>query len=132
MTDWLRLYRYTRCLRKVRYWNPKLADEMAEKASRKTGELIISYECLNCGGWHIGHADQTQLAARNLKFGDPLPLCSICGKVIPPHRLAKAARWGTATTTCSRPCTAEVRRRRKQAKNPPPAPVSEGSAPDES
>ncbi len=135
MTDWLKRYQHAGCLRKATYWHEGQATRKAIKASRKTGELIIAYECFSCGGWHIGHADETQLAARNMQQGDPLPLCSVCGKLIPPRRLRKAARLKSVTTTCSPACTARARRQRRrerEAQNPPPPPVSEGSAPDES
>ena len=51
---WLERYHNSRCTRKGGFRTAEFADEMAEKASRKTGELIISYKCYDCGRWHIG------------------------------------------------------------------------------
>jgi hypothetical protein len=57
-----------RCGRKRKYRRPKLADEAAQRASIKTGELIISYQCYECRQWHIGHADKSQILARTIPW----------------------------------------------------------------
>ncbi len=80
-----------------------MADRMAERASRRTGALIISYKCFDCGSWHIGHADQVQLAVRNMTSAW-LTFCSMCGRLIPADVLAKAEQEDRTITTCSRRC----------------------------
>ncbi len=112
MTRWLERYHNSRCTRKAGFRTAEFADEMAEKASRKTGELIISYQCYDCGRWHIGHADKSQLAARSLLPGEPLPLCAICDRVIPQYRYT--SRSPITATTCSKHCATELGRRKKQ------------------
>ena len=77
-----------------KFRSAKLADALAEKASRETGELIISYQCFDCGKWHIGHADEAQLAARNLA-GAKRIFCVICDKLIPADRIQRALHDGS-------------------------------------
>jgi hypothetical protein len=124
---WIARYHNSRCTRKGGLRTAEFADEMAEKASRKTGELIISYKCYDCGRWHIGHADKTQLAARNLKPGEPLPFCTICDRLIPKHRHTSRS----PVTTCSKHCATELGRRKKQPQPQtlPEPPVPEGVIP---
>jgi hypothetical protein len=114
MSGWLKRHHYGRCARKARYKSAEVADRRAEHASRHTGELIISYKCFDCGKWHIGHADQTQIAARNLTSGS-LTFCSICGRLIPADLIEQAKQEGRTLTTCSQRCE------RKMQQQPPPA-----------
>jgi hypothetical protein len=113
MTNNLKKAHFGRCARKRRFRNPNIADEFAQQASLRTGELIISYQCYDCGKWHIGHADLSQILARIPPNG---PTCIICGQRIPESRIEKAKRWGSPTQACSKPCTQEMRRRRAQQK----------------
>jgi hypothetical protein len=117
MTDDLRKVHFRRCARKRGFRDPNIADELARRASLKTGELIISSECYDCGKWHIGHADLSQILARIPPSG---PTCIICGRRISEARIEKAKRWGSPTPTCSKPCTQEMRRQRAQQKRPEP------------
>ena len=114
MTDDLRKVHFERCARKRGYSNPDMADELAQKASLRTGDLIISYQCYDCGKWHIGHADLSQILARIPPNG---PTCVICGQRIPEARIEKAKRWGSPTRTCSKLCTKEMRRQRDKQKS---------------
>jgi hypothetical protein len=114
MNDWRQRQFEKRCGNKRAYKDAEVADRKAEKASRKTKELIISYKCIDCGRWHIGHADQAQILARI-----PLEeaLCVVCGKLIPERRLRKAKRYGTITRTCKPGCAhrlANLRRLERQ------------------
>ncbi len=59
------------------------AEQKAERASGRTGELIIAYECVDCGFYHIGHADLSQRLAREVRIAR----CRVCGSPIPEHRL---------------------------------------------
>jgi len=101
MMDELREQSIRRCDRKQGYRNPKLADQLAERATRKSGQLVVSYPCYECGLWHIGHAEVAQVLARML----PGPSnCEICGRPIHPNRVLKGNRKGARVTTCSKPC----------------------------
>jgi hypothetical protein len=93
---WLHRQNRARCARKHAFCSAKKADLAAERASRKSGELIISYQCFDCGNWHIGHADQTQILARQ-----PVgPRCVVCGQTIPDGRIARSLSSGNRTQTC--------------------------------
>ena len=54
---------WARCKRKLRHRNKRIATKVAMEQSYRFLELLIAYECPDCGYWHTGHADQTQLAA---------------------------------------------------------------------
>jgi hypothetical protein len=99
-----------RCAGKQFYRRADSADWAAQRASKRTGELIISYKCYDCGGWHIGHADAAQIAAREALSK---PICAICDKPIPEGRLGKAAHYKTRTTTCSPPCARRLTAQRR-------------------
>ena len=98
-----------RCAGKQFYRRADSADWAAQRASKRTGELIISYKCYDCTGWHIGHADATQIAARQ-----PLvkPLCVMCQRPIPEERRKQARLSGNRTTTCSKHCAWRLKRQR--------------------
>jgi hypothetical protein len=87
----------------------------------KTGELIISYQCYDCGKWHIGHADLSQILARIPPNG---PLCVICGQRIEATRIEKAERKGNIIQTCSKPCAQKLEQQQariQSMKHPTPA-----------
>lgn len=107
---WLQKLHRDRCARKEALPNAGVADKLAQRASEKSGELIISYECFDCGMWHIGHADESQIAAHI----PPDPTCVYCHKPIPEDRLAKAKRQGIKITTCSKRCTKILETRRAE------------------
>jgi hypothetical protein len=120
-------HRFFQCDRKQAFEYPSVADRLAKEASQKTGELIISYQCYDCGLWHLGHADQSQIWARV-----PLDqaMCVVCGAVIPEARLRKAKHYGTTTRTCKPGCAHQLKRRRRaereaaKAITPPAAPLN--------
>src|ERR1700760_2726581 len=101
MKDWLKQLHEPRCGNKAAYRNAKIADRKAEHASRMTNQLILSYQCPDCGHWHIGHADYTQLLVRN---APPVMNCVECGEPIPAARLENARKSKGTTTTCSDRC----------------------------
>jgi hypothetical protein len=105
MMDPLRRQRWIRCTRKRSYRKATLADAAAQRASTRTGELIISYQCYECLQWHIGHADKSQILART---SPGRPNCEICTQPIPFDRLDKAKKQGTPLTTCSKACQREL------------------------
>jgi len=104
MSTWLQTHHQNRCVGKKRFGKPEAADRAAERASRKTGDLIISYKCIDCGRWHIGHADPAQRAARNLPPAPQKVFCVVCGERIPPGRIARAQRHHEIVDTCSKRC----------------------------
>ena len=126
MTDWVKHAHKQRCEGKRGYRNASQADEDAEKASKKLGALILSYECCDCGLWHIGHADQSQIAAR-WQANEPrvvkilcqemaqrpveCEFCGRCGKFIPEDRYQELLISGGDVWTCSPLCA----RRRKSS-----------------
>ena len=105
MTDWIQKYSQARCGTKQAFRKASKADVAAMKASLKTSELIVSYQCYDCGRWHIGHADEAQLLARRKPVD---PLCVICGKPISKNRRRRA---GASTQVCSSECGKKKRHR---------------------
>ena len=105
MTDWIRKYSQARCGTKQAFRKASKADVAAMKASLKTNELIVSYQCYDCGRWHIGHADEAQVLAPRKPVD---PSCIICGKPISKSRRRRA---GASTQVCSSVCGKKKRRR---------------------
>jgi predicted RNA-binding Zn-ribbon protein involved in translation (DUF1610 family) len=133
MKDWLKQLHDTRCGNKAAYRNPEIADRRAERASRKMNQLIVSYQCPDCGRWHIGHADHTQVLVRNA----PSTMnCVECGAPIPASRLENARMSKGTTTTCSDKCSVRAQRRRnrkrRRARNREQPPGPEGGVPSPS
>jgi hypothetical protein len=48
-----------RCADKRRH-SGLYATRLAERQTARAGALIIAYKCVDCGYWHIGHADRSQ------------------------------------------------------------------------
>jgi predicted RNA-binding Zn-ribbon protein involved in translation (DUF1610 family) len=119
-----------RCDPKVAYPRNSTAERMAQRASRKTGQLIIAYECPDCGQFHIGHADDSQHFARRRHIDLP---CQNCGDVIPAHKKEKAARWRGRALYCSDKCQTEAAnarsRARKSAKVSPASSARDADSP---
>ena len=109
-----------RCYRKRRYTSWVLAETAAEKASLKTGELIIAYECPDCHKFHIGHADKAQQIIREpaLVPADLLPtLCPRCGQPIAEERRLAAMESGNFNVYCSRKCSTKVSKTTRNQRN---------------
>lgn len=96
-----------RCDSKVPYRYIASAEKVARKASMRVGELIIAYECPDCGAFHIGHADQSQIIVRRepdvRRFVLPTT-CPHCGGPIPEERRRAAENSGTYTVYCCKKC----------------------------
>lgn len=54
----------SQCLGKARHGNRADARTEARKAKGRCGDLMESYRCPHCGGWHIGHAIGAALKRR--------------------------------------------------------------------
>lgn len=80
---WINPASVARCHGKIGYWNPRKAEDRAKKATEKSGEWIIAYECPDCGLWHIGHPDPCQFALLKQR------LCKGCRESIPDGREGK-------------------------------------------
>jgi hypothetical protein len=94
-----------RCDPKRAYRSSAQAEIAAENASRKTGELIIAYQCYDCSAFHIGHADLTQQIVRRPPDPPFLPAtCPGCKSPIPEQRRQAALETGSSTVYCSRKC----------------------------
>ena len=105
--DWLKKAHEARCEGKQAFRSAQLADKLAAKASNKLGELVISYECCDCGWWHIGHADPTQQ-----KTHRPIEqmFCGTCKKFIPEQRWKVLHDSGATNFTCSKQCSKRLSR----------------------
>lgn len=88
MAPWTNPLTRLRCGSKAPYRSMRAAEAKAERASMRAGELIIAYECPDCGRFHIGHADLSQRLAHKVR----VPRCRVCDEPIPEHRLLGITR----------------------------------------
>lgn len=102
-----------RCDPKQVYIRIKAAELAAKKASEETGDLIIAYQCPDCGRFHIGHADSSQRLARKAHMDRP---CQQCGGMIPAYKKEKAARRRSTALYCSDGCQRRAAGARRQAR----------------
>ena len=123
MTDWIQFAHERRCEGKRAYRTAELADEAAEKASKKLGALILSYECCDCGLWHIGHADSSQEKAHR-----PVEqlFCVACGEFISKRRHTQLVQGKVTVWTCGPRCTKRNSRRGRQSRRNAPIPRESG------
>jgi hypothetical protein len=100
-----------RCDSKLAFRSLNQAAIQAERASSRTGELIIAYTCFDCGAFHIGHADLSQYLAH---VGDPG--CRECNQPIPEAKKLQARAYSAKAIYCSARCqrVAEKRRRARR------------------
>jgi NAD-dependent SIR2 family protein deacetylase len=108
MDDSLEKAHLARCEGKQGFRGPRIADRLAARASKKEGELIVSYKCVDCGLWHIGHADTTQIRAHGLMEA---VFCVECGKNVPQNRY-RILQNLKCEMTCSTACATRGSRRR--------------------
>ena len=113
--------RWVRCKRKRTFRNPGSADEAAQRASIRTGELIISYQCCECLKWHIGRADRSQILAH---APPGTSTCVICTQPIRPERIKKAKKKGIHITTCCQWCQQELESRTARQSQPTALPTN--------
>ena len=102
-----------RCDGKVAYRNLTVAERNAEQASARAGALVIAYQCLDCGSFHIGHADLAQRLAREAHVNRG---CLECGAPIHEAKRQQARRWASPILYCSAACRrrAAIQRRSQQ------------------
>jgi hypothetical protein len=96
-----------RCLGKQAYRRITIAEKVAQRDSERTGELIIAYQCFDCGRFHVGHADHSQKIVRQEveRRGFSLPKsCPHCGGPIPEERRLAAWECGNRNVYCSTKC----------------------------
>jgi predicted RNA-binding Zn-ribbon protein involved in translation (DUF1610 family) len=110
---WQNPAHFSRCKGKRRYSSVAKAEVGAEQASGSTGELIIAYECPDCGRFHIGHADKAQLLARNNLSA---PVCTHCGQGIPRSEEPEANKSRSDAVYCSETCRRAARKQRRETR----------------
>ena len=103
----------SRCEGKHAFRSLARAEIEAERASRKTGELILAYTCCDCGSAHVGHADLSQQFARVEHVDQG---CKHCGQPIPESKKRKAFFYASKALYCSDRCQSEARRERDKAR----------------
>jgi len=126
MSLWRNKAHDSRCEGKHAFKRAEAAEQSAHQASLRTGQLIISYKCYDCGFWHIGHADQSQVLANHPRGntsetlpaqGPDKPLCLVCGNEIPMDRISRARECDSDTAVCSDACARVRRNRRNREKS---------------
>jgi hypothetical protein len=93
--------------RKVAYRSMAIAEKSARRASERAGELIIAYECCDCGRFHIGHANKSQIIVRERlerRLHNLPTSCPRCGSPIPEERRLAAWESGNRNVYCSKKC----------------------------
>lgn len=115
--DPLREAHRRRCEGKAAFPRASLADRAAMRISARLGELIISYQCCDCGRWHVGHADSGQ---KQIRMRSITPRCVICGAPIPQRRLVQARRSGTLIHTFSKQCRFRYKLQRRDERDAGP------------
>jgi hypothetical protein len=109
-TEWKNPAHFKRCHGKRGYSSIRKADIQAERASARSGDLIIAYACFDCGYFHIGHADLSQQIVRVPLAARP---CQHCGGPIPEAKTLKATRFHSTALYCSDQCQKKAQRKRK-------------------
>lgn len=98
--------------------SPRKAGVIAGLMSVKHRELLIAYECFDCGYWHVGHADSSQIKAH----GDLLErlrthadTCQVCGQKLSLNRRVAIVEGSAKPGTCSTACIKALKHKRKAA-----------------
>ena len=108
-----------RCYGKSAFPNFAIAEKVAQRDSEKAGELIIAYQCYDCGRFHVGHADLSQILARQepIKGLIELPTeCPRCGQPVPEERRIAATESGNSNVYCSKKCGQKFSRSQRHAR----------------
>lgn len=95
MSDMLAHLSNSRCGSKKVYGTEGVAARVAEERSEVSGEWILAYKCIDCTGWHIGHASTEQIVAAQTSQ-KRVHRCNNCGKP-------------TNGTYCNRACRKEAK-----------------------
>jgi hypothetical protein len=98
-----------RCDSKLAFRSLNQAAVQAERASNRTGELIIAYTCFDCAAFHIGHADLSQQLAHSVPLE---PGCRQCGQTIPEAKKRQARAYSVKPIYCSVRCQRVAKKRR--------------------
>lgn len=108
-----------RCFGKQAYRRITIAERVAQRDSERTGELIVAYQCYDCGHFHVGHADQSQHIVRqqiDLR-GFSLPVsCPHCKGKIPEERRLAALESGNRNVFCSKKCQRKGAKKARRAR----------------
>lgn len=107
--QWINPAHFSRCHGKRRFHSMVLAERKAEQASLRTGDLILAYECCDCGRFHIGHADPSQTLARTPRIDHP---CKQCGGAIPAFKKQRARFFQGVAVYCSDRCKKNAAKKR--------------------
>jgi hypothetical protein len=99
-----------RCDSKLAFRSLNQAAIQAERASSRTGELIIAYTCFDCGAFHIGHADLSQQLAHTVSVE---PGCRECNLPIPEAKKRRARACSAKAIYCSDRCQKVAERKRR-------------------
>jgi hypothetical protein len=108
-----------RCLGKQPYKTITMAEKVAQRDSSRTGDLIIAYQCFDCGRFHVGHADRSQLIVRQQveRRGFSLPKdFPHCGGPIAEQRRIAAWESGNSAVFCSKKCQRKGSRKARHAR----------------
>jgi DNA-directed RNA polymerase subunit N (RpoN/RPB10) len=82
ITDFFHWRRVRGCDSKSLYPNEGRALKAARTSQERTGEIIIPYRCLDCTGWHIGHATEEDIAQPKRVIKNTVKIkCLGCGKL---------------------------------------------------
>ncbi len=108
---WINPDHVKRCQGKHVYRTMARAELEAERASQRTGELIIAYTCFDCREIHIGHADFSQQLARIPHVDRP---CQHCNAEIPESKKQKAKRMHSVALYCSDECQTRASLKRRE------------------
>jgi hypothetical protein len=99
-----------RCDSKLAFRSLNQAAVQAERASSRTGELIIAYTCFDCGAFHIGHADLSQQLAHTAPVE---PGCRECNLPIPEAKKRRARACSAKAIYCSDRCQRVAEKKRR-------------------
>jgi hypothetical protein len=109
-SEWIHPAHFRRCEGKRSFRSLAKAEIEAARASSKTGQLILTYPCFDCGWVHVGHAELSQRLARLPHLFRP---CQQCGGVIPESKKQKAKQFQAVALYCSDRCQKETAKQRR-------------------
>jgi hypothetical protein len=110
----------SRCNRKKVYRTIRQAEVVAQRQSLQQNELLIAYECFDCGSFHVGHADLSQQIVRQQQEDRSVNIyCPRCQALVPERRRVLAAKSGTRTAYCTKKCKDKADKARQRKKSVP-------------
>lgn len=123
--EWTNPAYFKRCFGKFGFRSIAKAEIEAERASAKTGDLILAYTCCDCSQVNIGHADLSQQLARIPHIDRP---CQKCDGIIPESKKQKAKQFQGVALYCSDLCQREAARKRRSERTAMSSPPNEPKA----